>query len=123
MKIEVPYPSKRSGLSPNSRPGHWSTAARAKKTAAALAHGLALEAGALKLRGSLPEAIRIAIEVQPRHGGVPDMDNIVASCKAYLDGLAAALGVDDRRFLAPEVRIIKAGPRARLWIEVKGEEP
>jgi crossover junction endodeoxyribonuclease RusA len=45
--------------------------------------------------------VSIAILVQPKTRNAPDADNCVASCKAYLDGIADAMRVDDRAFAAP----------------------
>jgi len=35
----------------------------------------------------------------PKTMNYPDMDNCLAMCKAYLDGIADALKVNDRRFV------------------------
>lgn len=48
--------------------------------------------------------VPITIEVHPKpRGPLPDRDNCIAACKAMLDGIADALGLDDREFAAPKV--------------------
>tara|TARA_Y100000310_G_scaffold338756_1_gene429349 strand:- start:387 stop:758 length:372 start_codon:yes stop_codon:yes gene_type:complete len=48
----------------------------------------------------------IALTVYPKpRGPAPDKDNTIAACKAYFDGIADALKVNDRRFDAPHVTI------------------
>ena len=84
-------------LSPNaSRHMHWATKKKARDDAQ--------EAAALYARQSAYEhdvtgisAATYHIELGKAKGEKQkDADNLVASCKAYLDGIAAALGVDDR---------------------------
>ena len=36
-------------------------------------------------------------------GPFPDEDNVVGSAKAYLDGIAGRIGVNDKRFASPTV--------------------
>jgi len=38
-------------------------------------------------------------------GPAPDRDGIVSAAKSYLDGIADALGINDRHFSAPTVSI------------------
>lgn len=45
-------------------------------------------------------------------GCAPDEDNILASCKAYLDGIAAAAGINDRDFHLAEIRRVKDRDKA-----------
>ncbi len=50
--------------------------------------------------------IPVHITVCPKaKGPAPDADNIVAAFKAYGDGIASALGINDRHFAAPTVTI------------------
>lgn len=88
----IPYPSK--DLSPNSR-GHWSKLARARKKAKQEAYYLALEAGVKRI-----EADRVNVKVTffPPDNRRRDIDNAISSCKAILDGISLALGVDDSKF-------------------------
>jgi crossover junction endodeoxyribonuclease RusA len=50
------------------------------------------------------EPVPIRITVHPKaRGPLPDADNCIAACKSYLDGIADAIGVNDRDFAAPLV--------------------
>lgn len=116
LLINPVYPDAKSGLSPNSRPRHWRDRARAVKQARQQAAWLAIEQGAKRLRftGRIP----VTITVRPAFGVPPDRDNVVAACKAYLDGIADALDINDTRFEAPTVEMLEPGRGARLWIKV-----
>lgn len=45
-------------------------------------------------------------------GCAPDEDNILASCKSYLDGIAAAAEINDRDFHLVEIRRVKNREKA-----------
>lgn len=56
--------------------------------------------------------IPVTITVFPKgKGPAPDRDNAQAACKAYLDGIADALGINDRTF----------DPRTEISTERRGE--
>ena len=42
--------------------------------------------------------IHVSLTFFPPNRARRDLDGCIASCKAYLDGLSDALGVDDNRF-------------------------
>ena len=94
MKVVLPWPSP--ALNPNTR-AHWSKLAKAKKSYRRIAWALACEAG---MNGAFHQDEKLVLEVsfyQPdRHQR--DKDNMIASMKAGLDGLADALKVDDSAF-------------------------
>ena len=102
MIVTLPWPDKR--LSPNARL-HWRPKSEAVKQARWDASYAVLEAagGSLsEVRRSLADQTRIPLTIRfyapdRRHR---DEDNVIASCKASMDGLADALGVNDRRFRA-----------------------
>lgn len=97
--ILLPYPHK--ALWPNGR-AHWAAKAREVKKHRQWA-AFAAKAASLRL-GDSP--IPVAITVCPkRHGVAPDADNCAAAAKAYLDGIADALGINDRHFAAPTVEV------------------
>lgn len=52
-------------------------------------------------------------------GPLPDADNAVASLKAYQDGIAAALGVDDRHFAQPDVLFGERVKDGAVVVEVR----
>jgi len=117
MRITLPWPDKR--LSPNARV-HWRVKADAIKQARWDASCAVLEAA----KGSLAETrreladkgrIRLRIEFYPPDARHRDDDNMVGSFKNYRDGIADALGVNDRRF-APEY--IFADPEKPGRVEV-----
>lgn len=99
--LVLPWPSR--DLSPNGRV-HWRRRAQATQGARADAfhlakmagwHGIQLPAGRLHLWWDFYSPTRC----------YPDDDNMLSRCKAYRDGLADALGINDRRFIShPFVR-------------------
>jgi crossover junction endodeoxyribonuclease RusA len=52
------------------------------------------------LGGRKPDWTGVSIhwEFHPKTATRPDDDNCIASCKAYRDGIADALGIDDAKF-------------------------
>lgn len=91
--ITLPWPDSR--LRPNARP-HWANKAKITKSARTAAFYLARAIGA-----SAPDDGPIALIItfhQPdrRHR---DMDGCISQIKPYLDGLADAMKVNDRRFV------------------------
>ena len=95
--IELPWPPRT--LSPNGRP-HWRTLRKAQKVAKDYAFWATKEAAVGICAGDAP--ILISLVFHPKTAMRPDADNAVASMKASLDGIAAALGVNDRSFRLAE---------------------
>ena len=92
--ITYPWPLK--SLSPNARV-HWSIKSKATKNMRRAAHLLTLEAG---WRGVEWEGdILISVIFFPPDKRARDIDNMFSSSKAIFDGLADALGVNDKRFV------------------------
>ncbi len=88
----LPWPDMR--LSPNAR-GHWSTLARAKKSAKNVAHYTALEAGL----GKIPaDTVTARYTFYPPSRRRFDLDNLIGRMKAGQDGIALAIGVDDSKW-------------------------
>jgi crossover junction endodeoxyribonuclease RusA len=112
FEVVVTLPIPRVPLRPNGQHGHWRTAYGAKKAAksaakietlkvlngrrAPLAHGYHLECFFAKAAW--------------------DDDNAHASCKAYLDGIAEAMGVDDKLFRFKAIN--KSGYQKNPRIEI-----
>lgn len=94
MQVTFPWPLKE--LSPNARL-HWSKVAKAKKAYRKVCWALALEAG---VAGKFDQAQRLSVHMvfYPPDRRERDEDNLVASMKSGLDGLADALGINDRKF-------------------------
>jgi crossover junction endodeoxyribonuclease RusA len=97
LEVRLAWPAHE--LSPNARVHHM-THARAKKAAKRQAHFAAWEAHWHLQRdlvaGDAP--LQVHLRFVPPYHRARDEDNAVASMKAALDGLAAALCIDDRRF-------------------------
>lgn len=94
MELVLPWPS--AAMSPNGRV-HWSTRAKAVKGARSLAWGATLEAGWNEQ--PLPDGdLHLWWDFYPPTRRLPDDDNMLARCKAYRDGIADALKIDDKRF-------------------------
>lgn len=84
-------------LSPNARV-HWRTLADAKADAKAIA-SLVTRQELGYWSKDLNGVERAVYDIErgiPKGGKQMDADNLTASCKATLDGIAATLGVDDR---------------------------
>lgn len=114
-ELVLPWPDR--DLHPNARI-HWRTRATTTKRARADAY---LYAVAAHWNGAdLPAdgPIHVWIDGYPRDKRRRDADGLLSSMKAALDGIAEALGVDDRRFVPhPRIhdKVVKGGEvRVRL---------
>ena len=107
--IELPYPDK--VLWPNGRTRSVQKRARLVR----LHKDWALLATKAYLSRFNAPAVpaRLVITVRPHATGpAPDQDNCVAAMKSYIDGIAAALNINDRTLAAPRIIIgerIKGG--------------
>lgn len=90
-EIILPWPH--SSLSPNSRV-HWAEKSRHNKSTKNYAWAATLEAKIKLVEGP----IDLHITFRPADKRRRDIDNMIASCKGLLDGVALGLGVDDSRF-------------------------
>jgi hypothetical protein len=121
-ELILPWPHR--DLHPNSR-GHWSKRAKAAKSARLQAWAIARQAWSATEIAALPEGrLHIWIDGYPTDRRRRDADGLLSSMKPWLDGIADALGVDDRRFVphpwvkdevrkGGEVRVrITGGPEA-----------
>lgn len=94
MSLDLPWPGP--DLSPNRR-HHWATVARAKKSYRARCAAIARQAGV----GCLPPGqtrLTVCLTFFPPDRRPRDLDNMLASMKAGLDGLSDAIGIDDRHW-------------------------
>ena len=98
--VTLPWPPKE--VSPNARV-HWSVKSKAAKALRKAAHILTLEAG---IRGVDWEGdIHLFVDYFPPDKRARDQDNMISASKALFDGLADAMGVNDKRFrLHPYVK-------------------
>lgn len=90
IEIRLPWPAK--GLSPNARMHHMALA----KLKAAYRQQCRLLA--MPHRQPVPESPALVLEFYPPDRRRRDRDNMMASCKAMVDGVCDALGVDDSIF-------------------------
>ncbi len=98
-KITLPWPPKQ--LSPNARV-HWSVKAKHAKAYRMTCFALCIEAGI-----TAPEFgdIHVFVDYYPPDKRARDQDNMISASKALFDGMADALGVNDKRFrLHPYVK-------------------
>lgn len=97
MKIRLSWPPR--ALSPNGRPNRWEKA-RATKAHRREAWGATLEQP-LAERARFAGAVKVHVHMtfHPKDRNRPDERNAVASMKAAEDGIADALGVNDRGFV------------------------
>lgn len=105
MIVKLPFPP--ASLFPNRKGGkHWTTTQAARTASRNGAWALTREAIGAWVA---PEGkIALSIVFVPPDGRRRDLDNCLAAAKAQLDGVALALGVDDRRF--SPLLIDMAGP-------------
>ncbi len=103
ITITLPFP--KSKLNPNQSKGrHWGSTRKDRKQARADAYWLSMEAfsGHRRNGGKLPaktaESIGLSIAFVQPDRCKRDRDNLFASLKHGLDGIADALGIDDSKF-------------------------
>jgi len=101
--IEFPWPHKLLFPNETERWGNQAQKRKLRRNARTLGWGLALEA--FGRPRAWPEALRnepvlVEVEITPpmRRGKPPDEDNLKSALKHYLDGVAAAMGVNDSKF-------------------------
>lgn len=103
MRIDLPWPDKI--LWPNGprarNHGHKASVAKKHHDWAYLASLEAMQDHCPDLRAR-PLPITIEVHAKPK-GPLPDRDNCVAAAKHSLDGIAHAIGVNDREFATPQV--------------------
>lgn len=113
MIVTLPWPNKL--LWPNGSRGDPRAVAGQKKRHKAWAWAAAKEAG-MPIVGNGKIPIRLIVHAKPK-GPLPDGDNCVAALKAYQDGIAQAIGIDDKHFEVPTVEF--ALPRdGRFVVEI-----
>lgn len=117
LRIELGWPARE--LSPNASV-HYMKRSRFKK-AAKIEAGWATKFAIQNNRDWEPEAetVKVHIIAHPKPSGPrPDADNLIASVKGHLDGIADALGVNDRTFEAPTVTWADKCQNGKLVVEL-----
>jgi crossover junction endodeoxyribonuclease RusA len=119
VQITLPWFPKE--LSPNSRV-HWAVKARFARQARVESWVLAREAG--YTHGTFDGydgKLYLRIEYYPKTKNYPDVDNCLSGSKAYLDGIADLLDVNDRRFVPHPMVMDATGGKIVIRI-TKGPE-
>ncbi len=120
MKITLPWPDKR--LSPNART-HWGSKAGITASARHDARWLTVDApGFNETVDRLADddgLIPLTITFFPPDRRHRDDDNMIGSFKAARDGIANALGVNDRRF-RPHYHFGEPRKPGRVEVEIGG---
>ena len=111
MNVTFPFPP--SGLSPNARL-HWAKKSKLTKAYRNQCHLLALEAG---LRGiDWDGKVHLWLDFYPPDKRQRDDDNMFHAFKAARDGLADALGIDDKRFVSHPYNTEQIGGMVKVRI-------
>jgi len=117
-ELVLPWPSRK--LHPNARL-HWRAKAAATKAARSDACLLAVAAGWSNLRFRLPEGrLHLWIDFDPPDRRKRDDDGLLAAFKAYRDGIADALGIDDSRFISHPMLTDTKHPGGRVRVRITG---
>lgn len=112
MIVSLPYPAKILWPNGRTRSHRWKASEVKKHKRWAYLAALEADTGEQFIN---PVEVRLRVCAHPR-GPLPDQDNCIAAAKAYLDGIADAIGINDNCFTAP---IVTFGRReARFVIEV-----
>lgn len=98
--IELPLPVK--ALWPNGR-AHWTVKARETRKHRQWAFVMTKLANDAGLIPPLGDRVNWSVIVHPKTRNVIDRDNAYSSLKSYADGIAQALGVDDKLFNTPSL--------------------
>lgn len=113
-EVALPWPP--SELSPNSRI-HWARKAKFAKGYKKVCWALAKQAGLRVDREGPVHVWLVFIPPDRRHR---DHDNMIASVKYALDGVALALGIDDKRFVLHSSVAAEIGGMVRVMVGQEG---
>lgn len=118
-ELVLPWPSK--DLSPNARV-HWSKKAKTAKAYRHACYVLAKQAGWLPV--VWPDDVQsprlhLWIDFYPPDKRHRDDDNMAAAFKSGRDGLADALGIDDKRFISHPYNTEQIGGMVKVRITEK----
>lgn len=107
-----------SKLNPNRSKGrHWSWNNKERKAAKHEGNGEALLRGAKNIQG---DRFILRITAYPPDNRARDVDNFIASLKHQMDGIALAMGVDDKAFTPVFEGFYRAGsPGVSIQVEAE----
>lgn len=117
VRIELPWVA--ATLNPNRRNGtHWSRVHTTKGKRLADARALTMQA--MRAAGYVPPqgALALIVTFCPPDRSRRDMDNLFASLKADLDGVAQAMGIDDSLFEPVTLKRGEPQKPGRVIVEV-----
>jgi crossover junction endodeoxyribonuclease RusA len=119
VNIELPFPAKI--LWPNGR-GHWAAKSRETRKHREWAFYVTVGACGPAAREGSTERISWSATFFPKAATrrAIDKDNAVASLKAYQDGIASALGIDDSLFDPPTIHFAEPVKNGRVVIVLDG---
>jgi hypothetical protein len=109
VELNLPWPPKE--LSPNARV-HWSAKSKKAKACREIAYWETKRLMAAGGWQNLPTEgkLLLIVDFYPPDKRNRDDDNLVGSFKPFRDGIAEALGIDDKRFkTVPDVKDAVAG--------------
>jgi crossover junction endodeoxyribonuclease RusA len=117
MIITLPWPTR--GLAPNLT-GHYMVKAKLRKSYREACAWTAKEQG---VKQDWPESGKISVHLTffPPNRIRRDHDNLIASMKSGLDGLANAMGVNDHRFVISSEVSDDIGGMVKITVKNKGE--
>ena len=118
LRISTGWPS--SNLSPNGRPNRWE---KARSLRRAKNEGFIATIAAKPVGFQFgPGPLKVTIHAEPPTARERDDDNLIAAAKAFRDGIAAALGVNDKLFQNQPVQWLAPKRPGRLIFEVEAVE-
>jgi crossover junction endodeoxyribonuclease RusA len=94
-RIELPWPPRE--LHPNTRI-HWAKKAPKTRAARQWAQTATWKAGVRGNDQDIPIAIKATVVFCPPDKRARDIDGMLSSIKAYLDGISDVIGVDDSKW-------------------------
>ena len=113
IAIDLPWPSR--DLHPNARK-HWTAKARATKAARVEAGWAAKAAGVKRIAAG---SLAVTAVFSPPDNRRRDTDGMLSSIKAYFDGIADVIGIDDSAWQLSIRRLpMLKGGAVRIEIEV-----
>lgn len=95
ISISLPWPPRE--MHPNSRV-HWSKRAKAAKQCRLTAGWCAKQAGIRYGDPDIPATLRVTAVFSPPDNRRRDLDGMLSSAKAFLDGIADVIGIDDSKW-------------------------
>lgn len=117
LSITLPWPHQ--DLSPNSRV-HWRTVAKRKKAAKETALWATTYGAKGEWRvGQENARIKLSLRFAPPSNRHYDLDGLISRFKAYQDGIAQAIGVNDRNFSYGVIEMLPKQKGGLVYVTVE----